>query len=175
MAVNRNRLYWLFSLVLIISVLGVNACKPQEINLIFRTVEQEEWSSTGEVYEDRKPGLVFIAHPGEVIDTKGWITGNAEERLQAMDYDVYFAVSVFQGLKPTDGYGVQIEQVKQTDNKVTIYAQFQEPQPDQKKNDIVTSPYHLIQVQKVGNRDQDITFSLVVNDVVVISLSHFIP
>jgi hypothetical protein len=92
-----------------------------------------------------------------------------------MDYNAYFALAVFQGMKPTDGYGVQIERIVRRGNEVTIHAQFQEPRPDQKKNDIVTSPYCLIQVQKIGTWDQNIEFNVIADGSVVIPASHNIP
>ncbi len=170
----RRKINWLSALMLTL-LLGLSACKPQETNLPFEILEQEERNLTGQVYEAREPGLIIVAQPDEVTEFDDWVTETSKEQLRVMDYNAYFALAVFQGMKPTDGYGVQIERVVRTGDKVTIHTQFQEPSPDQEKNDIVTSPYCLIQVQKVGAWDQNITFNVIADGSVVISTSHSIP
>ncbi len=170
----RRKINWL-SVLMLTLLLGLSACKSQETNLPFEILEQEERNLTGQIYEAREPGLIVVAQPDEVAELDDWVTETSKEQLQVMDYDAYFALVVFQGMKPTDGYGVRIERVVREGNEVTIYAQFQEPHPDQRKNDIVTSPYSLIQVQKTDTWDQNIKFNVIVDDSVVISASHSIP
>ncbi len=173
MAIHR-KINWLSVLILTL-LLGLSACKSQETNLPFEILEQEERNLTGQVYEAREPGLIIVAQPNEVAELDDWITETAKEQLQTMDYDTYFALVIFQGIKPTDGYSVQIERIIRKNYEVTIHAQFQEPRPDHKKNDIVTSPYCLIQVQKIGAWDQDIKFNVIADGGVVIAISHNIP
>jgi len=170
----RRKINWLLVLMLTL-LLGLSACKSQETNLPFEILEQEERNLTGQIYEAREPGLIIVAQADEVAELDDWVTETSKEQLQVMDYDVYFALVVFQGMKPTDGYGVQIERIARKGNEVTIHAQFQEPRPDQEKNDIVTSPYCLIQVQKIGAWDQDVKFNVIADGSVLISASHSIP
>lgn len=170
----RRKINWLLVLMLTL-LLGLSACKSQETNLPFEILEQEERNLTRQIYEAREPGLIIVAQADEVAELDDWVTETSKGQLQVMDYDAYFALAVFQGVKPTDGYGVQIERIVRKGNEVTIHAQFQEPHPDQKKNDIVTSPYCLIQVQKIDTWDQNIKFNVIVDDSVVISASHSIP
>lgn len=170
----RRKIDWLLVLMLAL-LLGLSACKPQETNLTFEILEQEEINLTGQLYEAREPGLIIVAQSDEVTEMDDWVTETSKERLQVMDYDAYFALTVFQGRKPTDGYRIQIERIVRESKEVTIYAQFQEPHPDQKKNDIVTSPYCLLQIQKIDTWDQSIKFNVIVDDSVVISASHSIP
>lgn len=170
----RRKINWLSALMLTL-LLGLCACKSQETILPFEILEQEERNLTGQIYEAREPRVSIIVQPDEVMELDDWVTEASKEQLQVMDYDTYFALVVFQGMKPTDGYGVQIERIVRKGNEVTIHAQFQEPRPDQKKNDIVTSPYCLIQVQKIGTWDQDIKFNVIADGSVVVSASHNIP
>ncbi|MEA3308170.1 MAG: protease complex subunit PrcB family protein [Chloroflexota bacterium] len=175
MAIRRNgKMNWLL-LPMFTLLLGLSACKPQETNLPFEIVEQEERNLTGEIYEAREPGLIVVAQSDEVAELDDWVTETSKEQFQVMDYDACLALVVFQGMKPTDGYGVRIERVVRESNEVTIYAQFQKPHSDQKKNDIVTSPYSLTQVQKTDTWNQNIKFNVIVDDSVVISASHSIP
>lgn len=171
---DRAKMNWLLLLMLTL-LLGLTACKPQETDLPFEILEQEARNLTGQAYEAREPGLIIVAQPDEVTELDNWVTEASKEQLQVMDYKAYFALALFQGMKPTDGYSVQIERIARTGNEVTIHVQFQEPRPDQKKNDIVTSPYCLIQVQKIGTWDQNVKFNVIADGSAVLSATHYIP
>jgi hypothetical protein len=165
---------WLLLLALLS---GLSACQPQpqEVALPFETIEQKEWAGTGQAYEPREPGLMIIAQIEDVAKLDNWITENARTQLQTLDYDAYFALAVFQGWKPSTGYNVQIESATRQDNTVTIHAGFREPGPDEAKGALITSPYHLVRVRRIGDWNQNIAFKLVVDSVVVTSLSHHVP
>ena len=77
--------------------------------------------------------------------------------------------------RPTTGYGVQINRIARQGDTVTIYAQFREPNPDEERADMVTSPYHLVRVKKVGTWEGDISFNLVVGGGIAASLSRRFP
>lgn len=164
----------IFLSVLAIS-LGLSACQPKEIDLLFETVERRDASGTGQVYQDRQPGLMVITTPEEAASLVALVTSEAQARLQSLNYNAYFAVAIFQGRKSTTGYGVEIERITRLESKVTIYARFLEPKPNAERAPEETSPYHLVQVQKTGTWGQPITFNLIVGNVVVTSLSHYVP
>ena len=115
------------------------------------------------------------AHPMRVSNWHGSIPTYQNHLDGVLDYDAYFVIAVFQGRKPTTGYDIQIERITRLESKVTIQARFSEPKPDAEKAPEETSPYHLVQVQKTGTWGRSITFSLVVDNVVVASLSHHVP
>jgi hypothetical protein len=154
---------------------GLSACQPKETDLPFETIEQRDASGTGQVYKDEKPGLIVITAPEEATNLDALITSEAQARLARLSYDEYFVIAVFQGRKPTTRYGVQIERIARQGSKVTVYAQFSEPKPDEEKAPEETSPYHLIQVQKVGTWGQEVTFELIVKGSIVASVSQYIP
>lgn len=159
------------SILCLLMVLILGACQLKETDLSFETIECQEISG----YQDKKPGLVVIAKQTEVADLDNLITREIQARLQSLNYNTYLVIGVFQGWKPTTRYSTQIERVTRRGNIVTVHALFKEPQPSEAKGDEVTSPYHLIQVQKAGTWGQTITFNLVVGDAVVTSLSHYVP
>lgn len=170
----RCNQYMLFLCVLV-TLAGLSACQPKEINLPFETIEQRDASGTGQIYKDKQPGLIVITTLEKVANLDALVTSEAQARLQSLNYDAYFVIAVFQGWKPTDGYGIQIERITHLGDKVTVFIRLQEPPPDRKKNDIVTSPYHLVQVQKVGTWARDVTFNAILNGTVIASVSHTIP
>lgn len=159
------------SLLCVLMILVLGACQPKETDLSFETVERQEISG----YQDKKPGLVVIAKQTEVADLGNLVTREVQSRLQTTDYNAYVVVGVFQGWKPTTRYGVQIERITRRGNVITVQAQLSEPKPGEPTGDLATSPYHLVQVQKVGTWGQTITFNLVAGDVIVTSLSYYIP
>lgn len=165
---------WL-SLLVFALLFGFSACRSSETDLTFEILEQKERNFTGQVYETHDLALIIVAQPDEVKELDDWVTVTSKEQLQVMDYDTYFALAVFQGMKPTDGYSVQIERIVRVDDEVTIHIRLQEPLPEQKKNDTETSPYCLAKVQKIDTWNQKITFNVVADDSVIASASHDIP
>jgi len=162
-------------LLVLIPLLGLSACRPKEVDLPFETIEQGDWGNAGYAYEAHRPTLMVITRATEVMELDDWITLDAQTQLQALDYDAYFAVVVFQGWKATTGYKVQVDHIALSGNVINVHAQFLEPKPEEEKAPEATSPYHLVTVQRAKTWDQDITFNLVVDEVVVVSLSRHVP
>lgn len=150
-------------------------CPPQETILPFETIEQKLKADMGPPYEGREPGLMVIARPEKVANLDDWVTKDAKTQLQTLDYGAYFALIVFQGWKGTNGYSIQIERITRQEKKVTVFVWLQEPQPDMKKNDTVTSPYHLVQVQKMDTWARNVTFNMVADGAIIVSVSHNVP
>lgn len=115
------------------------------------------------LYEDRQPGVITVFTRDEVGKLDGLITSESLAQLQALDYQKHLAVAVFQGWKPTDGFDIQIERVTRSGDQIVIIAQAKERQSDLKRNDVVTSPYHLVVVDKLGEWNKPVTFELRVN------------
>ncbi len=156
---------------------GLGACspKPKEITLPFETIEQNETAGTGITYEDRESSLMVISSPEEAMTLSTWISDNAKEKLQEIDYTQQFVLAVFQGWKPTLGYSVEISRVTQLGDTVNVYVQFHEPGPDVQKADLVTSPYHLVQLQRLESTGRGITFNLLANETVISDFSYVFP
>ncbi len=136
--------------------------QASEMDLPFETIEQLEAADNGKYYEDKRPGLFVITNSDEAIELQGIINPAAQAR-------------IFQGWKATTRYGVQIERIARQGDKVTIYARFAEPKPEEERGAEITSPCQLVQVQKAGRWGQEITFRVIVNDTDVVSLSMMCP
>jgi hypothetical protein len=62
-------------LTLISIIFSIPACKPNEIDLPFETIEENFGApGTGHLYENREPGLILISQPEEVTNFDGLIT-----------------------------------------------------------------------------------------------------
>jgi hypothetical protein len=62
-----------------------------------------------------------------------------------------------------------------SENVVTVYADFLELPENMERAATVTYPYHLVAIEKTGEWAETITFNLVVDQALVLSISHFIP
>lgn len=162
-------------LLVLIPLLGLSACRPKEIDLPFETIAQGDWGNAGYAYEAHEATLIVITQATEAMELDNWVTLDTQTQLQALDYDAYFAIAVFQGWKATTGYKVQIDRIALLGNVINVHAQFLEPKPEEEKAPEATSPYHLVRVQRAETWDQDITFNLVMDEVVVASLSRHVP
>jgi hypothetical protein len=169
-----NKYRYFLWLTIVVILMMIAACGPRETELPFEMIEQADWGNAGSAYEAKEPALVVVAQPVEADRLDDWITLHAQTYLQNLDYETYFAIVVFQGWKPTSGYNVQIDRIARRGNIINVYVQFREPKPEEAKASEATSPYHLVRVRKVGAWDQDITFNLIVDEVVVTSLSHYV-
>lgn len=159
-------------LLLVHFSLILGACRPNEIELPFETIEQYNYYGG---YDNEEPSLVVVSQPKEIMLLENLAKQTALDELRTLDFSKSFAIAVFQGWRPTTGYGVEIERITRQGDTVTIYAQFQEPKPDEEKGAAETSPSHLVRVKKIDDWGQDILFNLVVDESIIISLTHFIP
>jgi hypothetical protein len=84
--------------------------------------------------------------------------------LKSIDYDRYFVVEVLRGPQGMAGQGVAIQRVFRRRAQVIVQAQFLVPGPNP-VNEIGTSPFQLIKVQKVAGIDQGSNFLLETREV----------
>ena len=125
-------------------------CRPQIKELAFETIERAELPGTGGEYQGEDPKMVIITRQEE-IDTLGdSISFSAQDELRNLDFNEYFGIAVFQGLKGTNMYGVDIQRVTKSGNTITIFAHFTERNPELAAAAVNTSPYHIVKVQKDG-------------------------
>lgn len=141
----------------------------------FQTIAQSEYPGTGEPYAGQDVRLEVISTLAEAGRLGGWVGRDDTARLAAVDYSSYFVLAVFQGEEPSSGYGIEIREVRRQGDSVALAIQLQTPAPDVIVNAIMTSPYHLVQVEKSGNWGKDVTFNVLQDGENILSISHFIP
>jgi len=154
--------------LLFLTIVGLSACRPKEVELPFETIELYQYSPK---YEQKEPGLMIITSAEEANEVDGWVTVDALKQLQEMDYETHFAVIAFLGWQPTGHEGIRIERVLRSDNRVFVFIQIGR----QLGSDEVSSPYHLIGVVKTGHWDTIITFNLVASGTTVATKSQRVP
>ncbi len=181
--------HWLSTVIiatrLIFSLpVGLVACQaisigiptPEGSALSFETLEQEQYSGTGTMYELKNPGIIIVSSKDDVGSLKGLITDYYYIYLQTLNYDQFFIIGVFQGKK---GYysehTIQVDGVYRSGSIVNVLVTIPELGPNEHPGAMETSPYHVVQVQKTDQWGEEITFNMVSDSHVVTSVVHMIP
>jgi hypothetical protein len=119
--------------------------------LPFETIDQSEYGPGGDsAYASEQPWIEILQQAGDLEAIKGKISRDALELLRQVDFQSHIVVGVFQGLKPTDDYGVDILAVDRMEMRVSIYAEFIAPEPRMEARAIETVPYQLIKLDRKG-------------------------
>ncbi|MCR4408524.1 MAG: hypothetical protein NUW24_16655 [Anaerolineae bacterium] len=164
----RSRKWRVLYYLLFLAVVLLGACTPQKEELPFETIEQADYSPK---YETRESGLIIVASTDEASQLDGWISPEALEQLREVDYERFFAAVVFLSWQPTGHEGIRVERIVRQGNAVSIYALVGRPTGETR----VSSPYHLVKIQKVGRWSTTINFALVIEETTVVSQSRYIP
>ncbi len=149
----------------------------QPTNLPFSTLAKEDGFSLGPGYQGKEPGLLVIADPKQ-IENPGLdlaLPPDLAEKLRTLDYRRSFALFVFQGLKGIGGYQVTVQQVELQGSQVTVRVEFIEPKPGTRARQVVTSPYHLIAIEKKGYWGTRFHFVLLRDNQNVAETTSYIP
>jgi hypothetical protein len=164
--------------LIVLMGLLLSQCKgPVPQDLPFETITQGDGFYTGQGYGGLEPNILVIAGPDD-IDKPGLDVQFPSEvagQLRQLDYNRYFAILVLQGRKPSSGYQVTVRQIARRGDRVTIQAEFTEPQPETFIHPAFTSPFHLISVSKQGIWGQQVHLVLLIDDEEVAETFHLIP
>jgi hypothetical protein len=175
--------------ILIVLTFGINACKqrpqalqasqaPQTLQTLrFDTIDRTDFSIGYIVFDSTEPGMMVFTQPEDVRNLQLNTPDEIEPKLklEELDYSKYFALMVLEGQKPDTGYSVKITSIMRSESIVTVYADFLELPENMERAATVTYPYHLVAIEKTGEWAEIITFNLVVDQAMVLSISHFIP
>jgi hypothetical protein len=167
----RSKLF-IVILGIISCMIVITGCSPSEDKKIqFETIEQQEWPG----YPDKDIHLVIISSKNEVGGIDAWVSEDAQNKLIELDYSNFFALTVFQGIKPTNRYSIEITNVTRTNNTINLETSVHNRDPDLEAADVQTSPYHSISIEKVGDWNEDFAFNLIQSGIIITSTTHFIP
>lgn len=142
--------------------------------LAFETVALDS-SSHSDYYKAQEPAIIILTKSEDLKNIRGLVSTNAETALQNLDFNQELAIAVFQGRKPTDHYSIRVAQVIRSNYLINIQVEIELPTPSVKKNDVFTSPYHLIKLKKGGLANQTFVFNLMQGTAVLGSTKSQIP
>lgn len=87
-----------------------------------------------------------------INSTKKWIDfwqQHSSEAVPQINFEKDLVVAVVAGEKPTSSYSVEVIGVDNTDSQVTITATYGQPRPEVGIRQIITNPYHIIQISQL--------------------------
>lgn len=128
--------------------------------LAFETIEQSDWPRIGKAYEKRQPELAIIARPEDLDREPLYISPESIEALASLDFERRVGLIVYQGSRPSTGFGVTIREIVKRDTQVVVLADFKTPAPDQAVGDVVTSHFHVVTLERSALKGK-VTFVLV--------------
>lgn len=150
-----------------------SACVLQQTTLSFETIDrqimpvikEEFLPSEVEMYWEEEPKMVVIASPDKISLLNPYISPHTRPDLNNTDFDNYFIIAVFQGMKRAGAgdYDVTIERIVHSGDTIKVYARF-EDRTGQFENLMVSSPYHVVRVEKPsGFAVEEAQFILIAN------------
>lgn len=136
----------------------------------FITIDKQDGQSG---WDEIAPNFMIVATPNEIESLSHLVSAESIERLYGVDYDKYYTIAAFQGMHPSSGYDMTIHRLSRQGQELAIHTTSRSPlEPEEQ---IETSPYHLIQVNREHENGYEVEFALVVNSVKVLTRSHAIP
>ncbi|RPI35230.1 MAG: protease complex subunit PrcB family protein [Chloroflexota bacterium] len=114
--------------------------------------------------------MIVITNYEEIINIEDIVNyyPEVERELLAVDFDNEFIIGVFQGVKGSTGFGVDIKTILLDDHKIEVYADFIGPGRWTPVGALYTSPYQVIRVPR-ENISGTNTVQLIVGNEVIIS------
>jgi len=142
--------------------------------LQFTTIEKISLLDNAQLYSSEQPGFAIIDSEEDAASLGGLVSDGARDWLGALDYEQQFALVVFAGLKPALEYGVKVDTLLREENVIFIEAMLEEPDPETPVTQVISLPYHTIEIPKLGDWGQEFTFYLVIDGEVVASQDRLI-
>ncbi len=132
--------------------------------LAFTTLEQKQDAAYigQQQFNALEPGLVVIFNEETALEQGDLFSESARLQLRGLNWQTHFALAVFQGWKPSDGYGVEISEMALEEGQIVIRAEFRQPGAASDSEGAVTSPYHLVLVRRLAFEPEKLVFRLVV-------------
>jgi hypothetical protein len=154
--------------LIVVTMLLTNGCSATPtpalpgVNLEW---EEIGYASAGEASPSGdKAGMVVATDTQEALLLKGHVGSFHIQKVLDTDFSTYFVIAVFQGYQGSDGYSIEIKEVKRDGNFITVYTRFLTPGPKDLRQQEITSPYYVLKVKKTSDLKGAFTFVLIADD-----------
>ena len=151
----KNKTPLTLKIIIILSLFLLTACTTQVQELSFETLSR----NTNSGYKDRRPGLMVITNIEETKHLGRWFHPNDRKLALDVDYTHYFVVIVFRGWYGRAHEGIKVERIAQQGNNISVFTWMGKGQGDT----VITSHFHMVKVEKMGNLANIDTYTLIVN------------
>lgn len=174
---NKLTIILLATLVVMILVSGCGltpTATPSSKSLEWDKLAQQTSSAGGYQYQGA-PKIETITRAPEAAILEGDVYPSILSEVANIDFSGYFVIVVFQGRQGAAGYSVQVKEVKQQGDSITVYAEFLTPDPKNLVAPVITSPYYVLKVKKTPDLKGDFTFILVASGKEVMRQQRSLP
>ena len=90
--------------------------------------------------------MLLLTSPNQLVRFQDQVNPETRTDLQQVDFQQYAVVALLRGRKPSTNSQTVIERITRQDDRLTVYAQFWEPNPAYASAAAETSPYHLVKI-----------------------------
>jgi len=96
-----------------------------------------------------KPTILIFGNKGEAARFTELLNDKTNaKRIEEVDFTRDWVVVVVRGIRPSGGYGIQIQGVSRAPGVVKLHVKLTNPDPQRSVTQALTYPYHLIKIQR---------------------------
>jgi hypothetical protein len=128
-----------------------------------------------QAYRGHSPQLIGMISLDALSSIQDQLPTQYLDFLSNVDFTTHFAIVIYQGLKGSTHYSVEVIDVKRQDSTIFVCAQFHEPLPKVARGPMETSPFYVMKVEKPADWSDSFTFVLLDGDTEVIRQESLIP
>lgn len=129
----------------------LDECSSPPKEIPFETVKKDpNFDLLGPASQTMKdePWLIVMSQHEEVAQLDAsFVAPEVLTQLRGLDFDKLLAIVVFQGRKPSTGWGIEVNRIEKKRDDVILDTHFQQLW-ERVGRDVVTLPYHAITLQK---------------------------
>lgn len=144
-----NILFFIFTISLLLFISCDSDFTKNELS--FETV-------LSEIYSNHNSKMEYIIKD-EIKWKEIWniVYANIEPtpKIIDIDFEKYMLIAVFQGIKNTGGYNIEIEKIIETVDTLEIYIKETKPSAEDMVSEALTQPCHIIKIEKI---DKEVKF-----------------
>jgi hypothetical protein len=165
-----------FNLILLLASLFLGGCSgtfpgiptptmtpPQnDENLRWSTIATYDFirANNKSLESEDVPREAVLVKAQDINNYSDWVWPTDLDKIKSVDFSKSIVVVVFMGYRGTDKYSVEIKDVRKSEQTVTISTVFITPTEGQLSHPIVTSPYYILEIDKMGDFIGTFTFVL---------------
>ncbi len=145
----KQKFYHSLSLPTLITLITIGimlfGCQTKE-EIPFETIDEGLYTESGKGYMSIDPDFIVITSMIEAKAIDVTHHHEANDVIEKLDFSKFFVIGVYQGVKPTNGYHIEIQRITQMGDSIIISANFKEPDLDIGVGPLQTSPRQLVKV-----------------------------
>lgn len=150
------------------------------VELPFGTIVLSERSGIGSRHGEswrlaECPGLIIVADYDEIQAMGRRVEPALLKGLRVIDMDDCLIIGAFYGYAPVSHDGFGIERIVRRGDAVDVYANGGSDSASMVTAGVGASPYHVVCVEKPGEWNRPIRFTLYIDEKQVMMLDHWIP